>query len=136
MCLIDNTDGQLGDASVQMCSPSMIHLREETFEPPLPPTPDDPVVGVAAGGDSSLLWTASGRVWAWGNSEYGQCLVGGQAIDQIRTPTEATEDLSRSISGKVVDVRFGGSFVVILDGELQSRKERRREECLRVYCDD
>lgn len=66
-----------------------------------------------------MLWTASGRLWTWGNSEYGQCLLKGQAINQIRTPTEATDDLARSVEGKVVDVQFGGSFVVILDGESQ-----------------
>lgn len=109
----NNTDGQLGDASVKICSPKLISVR--SFDPPLPPSLQDPIVGVAAGGDSSALWTASGRIWAWGNSEYGQCLVGGKTIDRIGTPTEASHDVAQSIEGRVVDVRFGGSFVVVLD---------------------
>jgi hypothetical protein len=123
-----NTDGQLGDASVQMCSPSLIHLKGDLFEPPLPSSSDDPIAGVAAGGDSSILWTASGRVWAWGNSEYGQCLVGGEAINQIRTPREATHDIKKSIKEKIVDIRFGGSSLVVLDGESHCVRER----CLRL----
>lgn len=109
----NNTDGQLGDLTVKICSPSLITLK--SFDPPLPPSSEDPVVGVAAGGDSSILWTASGRVWAWGNSEYGQCMVGGKPIDRISISTEASHDIAQSIEAKVVDVRFGGSFVVVLD---------------------
>lgn len=109
----NNTDGQLGDSTVNICSPSLTTLK--SFDPPLPPSSKDPIAGVAAGGDSSILWTASGRVWAWGNSEYGQCLVGGKAIDRISIPTEASQDIAQSIEGKVVDICFGGSFVLVLD---------------------
>jgi hypothetical protein len=59
-------------------------------------------------------------VWAWGNSEYGQCMVGGKAIDRIDRPTEASESIAQSTEGKVVDIRFGGCFVLVLDGELMT----------------
>ena len=113
-----NTDGQLGHPSIQFSSPSFERIQPECFQPPLPPAEEDPVVGVAAGGDSSGLWTASGRVWCWGNSEYAQALVGGEPIDRIDVPTEATVSIANVLEGaKVVDIKFGGSFVVILDGE-------------------
>lgn len=80
---------------------------------------DDPLVGVAAGGDTSIVWTQSGRVWGWGNSEYGQALVGDEAIDRIDVPTEATDALKQALApgARVVDVKLGGSFVVVLDGK-------------------
>lgn len=112
-----NTDGQLGLPSIRVSSPSLRLLCMETFQPSLPLSEDDPIVGVAAGGDTSAIWTASGRIWAWGNSEYGQALVGGKAIDRIDVPTEATDDVAQAIESKVVDIRLGGSFVVLLDGE-------------------
>lgn len=113
-----NTDGQLGHPSVQFSLPSFESIRPESFQPPLPPTDEDPIVGVAAGGDSSGLWTASGRIWCWGNSEYAQALVGGEPIDRIDVPTEALSSVASALQGaKVVDIKFGGSFVVLLDGE-------------------
>ncbi|PWN36657.1 RCC1/BLIP-II [Meira miltonrushii] len=111
-----NTDGQLGLPSVQFSLPSFKSIQPESFQPPLPPTEEDPIVGVAAGGDSSALWTASGRIWCWGNSEYAQALVGGEPIDRIDVPTEASSSVASVLQGaKVVDVKFGGSFVVLLD---------------------
>jgi Regulator of chromosome condensation (RCC1) repeat len=113
-----NTDGQLGQPSVQFSSPSFERIRPEIFQPPLPPTEEDPVVGVAAGGDSSGLWTASGRIWCWGNSEYAQALVQGEPIDRIDVPTEASGSIASILEGaKIIDIKFGGSFVVLLDGE-------------------
>jgi alpha-tubulin suppressor-like RCC1 family protein len=101
-----------------------MRLDPQSFEPPLPSTLQDPVVGIAAGGDSSMLWTLSGRMWAWGNSEYGQCLVRGKAINSIVRPTEASIDVAQCTKGKVVDVRFGGCFVLVLDGEPKRWGER------------
>ncbi|UZJ57353.1 hypothetical protein CBS101457_006673 [Exobasidium rhododendri] len=110
-----NTDGQLGDPEVRISSPSLVRLDPNQFEPPLPHTSHDPIVGISAGGDSSALWTSSGRIWAWGNSEYGQCLVGGKAIDRIDRPTEASVDVARCTEARIVDIRLGGCFVVVLD---------------------
>lgn len=113
-----NTDGQLGHPSIQLSSPSLKRIPLESFQPPLPPTEEDPIVGVAAGGDTSAVWTASGRIWCWGNSEYGQALVQGEPIDQIKVPTEASSCIADVLQGaKVVDIKFGGSFVVLLDGK-------------------
>jgi hypothetical protein len=118
-----NTDGQLGSRSHRICSTSF--TKVDLSAAGVPASNQDPIVGISAGGDTSVLWTQSGRLWGWGNSEYGQALVGAEAIDRIDVPTEASEDLAKSIEGKVIDVRFGGSFVIVLDGEsaLLSRKE-------------
>lgn len=110
-----NTDGQLGNPSIRLSSPSLLQLNLNTFHPPPPSPEEDPIVGVAAGGDSSMFWTHSGRVWAWGNSEYGQGLVQSKAIDRIDVPTEATQDLTNVLGAKVVDIQLGGSFSVLLD---------------------
>lgn len=114
-----NTDGQLGlgppttpDTASRISSPSFISLPLSQLNL----SPDDSLVGVAAGGDTSFAWSQTGRVWAWGNSEYGQGLH-GRAIDRIDAPLEATEALPSEM-GKVVQIAAGGPFVVVLDGEL------------------
>lgn len=112
-----NTDGQLAQPAVRISSPSLARLDSTAFDPPLPPDEHDPVAGVAAGGDTSLLWTASGRIWGWGNSEYAQALVGGKAIDRIDVPTEATQAVADATgNSRIADIKLGGSFVVLLDG--------------------
>lgn len=115
-----NTDGQLGLPDHRVSLPSMLEIPPPSFLPQgLPDVSEDPLVGIAAGGDTSIAWTKSGRVWGWGNSEYGQALVNGEAIDRIDVPTEATEALAQALvpGARVVDVKLGGSFVVILDGK-------------------
>lgn len=116
--LLVNTDGQLGDSSVRMSSADLINLDGARFSPALPTLADDVILGIAAGGDSSILWTSSGRVWAWGNNEYGQCLVKSTSREQILAPTEVG-GISDKIEGKVLDIRLGGCFVVVLDGMLR-----------------
>lgn len=114
-----NTDGQLGLPEHCISLPSLLAIPPSSFQPVLPSMDDDPLVGVAAGGDTSIVWTRRGRVWGWGNSEYGQALVGGEAIDRLDVPTEATDALKQALApgARVVDVKLGGSFVVILDSE-------------------
>lgn len=86
-----NTDGQLGRSDAGRCDATLRRLA-------LPP-----VRWVRAGGDTSLACCTDGRLYLWGNTEYGQA---GRDGDQLRTPTAAPFD------GHFVDARVGGSFVV------------------------
>lgn len=86
-----------------------------------------PVFCVAAGGDTSFVWSKSpdgpSRVWAWGNNEYSQCLLtasreAGEA-EQLTFPTEVTDNIASLLNRQLVieEIKLGGSWTVILDGE-------------------
>lgn len=72
---------------------------------------------VRAGGDTSLTLTENGRMFVWGNTEYGQALC--DSGDQLRTPTAAPCDIP------LADARLGGSFVVLRDGTYAVRMHAR-----------
>jgi len=72
------------------------------------------LIGISAGGDTSFAWTKESKIFSWGNSEYGQAL-GGEVVQQIVEPREI-KVLEKGM-GKVKDVKVGGSFVLVLDGE-------------------
>ncbi len=74
----------------------------------------DELVGVAAGGDTSFAWSRTGRVWSWGNSEYGQA-GHGRAIDRIDEPLEATGALREAGVRGVRKIVVGGPFAAIHD---------------------
>ena len=80
---------------------------------------DDDLVGISAGGDTSFAWSKNGRLFSWGNSEYGQAL-GNEILDQILKPREV-ENFHQEM-GKIKDVKGGGSFVTVLDGEFEKKK--------------
>lgn len=106
-CGLD-TDGQLGNGTRRF---------SRALRPvPLPElAPGDSFVRVAAGGDTSYLLSAHGRLWMWGNAEYGQALQPPDTSvgDQVTPPVEAALG---ACEARIVDVRVGGSFVVMLDG--------------------
>lgn len=91
---------------------------------------------LAAGGDTSFAWIQAGdqvRAWAWGNNEYGQCLVsdahagdvgtGAAAAlhspDQLPFPVEVTQAIQQALGSgrRLADVKVGGSWLALLDGE-------------------
>lgn len=92
-----NTDGQLGRADAGRFD---THLRRVALPP---------VDWVRAGGDTSLARATDGRVWVWGNTEYGQACLPG---DQLRVPHAMPLD----VGGSVADARLGGSFALLLTG--------------------
>lgn len=90
-----NTDGQLGRADAGR------------FDAALRRVAMPPARLVRAGGDTSLALATDGRVFVWGNTEYGQAGLDG---DQLRVPTAAPFAIP------AVDARVGGSFVLFQTG--------------------
>lgn len=78
------------------------------------------IVAVDACADTSLALTADGRVYAWGNSEYGQ-LFHGTAHDTIVRPALAA---SLQRAGRVRAIAAGGTFSAVLTGT--AAVDRRR----------
>lgn len=124
-----NTDGQLGrglaDSSTHDHAFESVSLSDEVeIASPL---------HVAAGGDTSFAWTdepeTSSRVWVWGNNEYKQCLSGRlDEFDQVTTPTEVTDVLAASLGPNftVRDIKVGGSWTAVLDGECYAQSVTRK----------
>ena len=81
-------------------------------------------MSVSAGGDTSFAWSKAGRVWAWGNSEYGQA-GHGKPIDRINEPLEATGPLKDAGVQGIKQIVVGGSFAAILDGEYGETAQRQ-----------
>ncbi|KDN48858.1 RCC1/BLIP-II [Tilletiaria anomala UBC 951] len=107
-----NTDGQLGikSATTRFRTHTLRRIDSSLFKL----KDGDQIAGIAAGGDTSFAWSDSGRVWSWGNSEYGQA-AHGKAIDRIDEPLEATEHLRSAGVKQVKHISAGGSFTTILD---------------------
>lgn len=99
-----NTDGQLGDPSAGAWTPV---LRRAA----IPLGPKERLVRVAAGGDTSAALTDHGRLFVWGNTEYGQALQPTSPAEQEAVPVLAT-----ALPPRICDVQLGGSFVLLLDG--------------------
>lgn len=99
-----NTDGQIGDPSAGTWTPV---LRRAA----IPLAPMERLVRVAAGGDTSAALTDHGRLFVWGNTEYGQVLQPADMADQQVVPVLAT-----ALPPRICDVQLGGSFVLLLDG--------------------
>ncbi|POY72465.1 hypothetical protein BMF94_4291 [Rhodotorula taiwanensis] len=104
-----NTDGQigLGAAEADVFGFTKVDLPAEIAQ-------EGGVARISAGADTSALVTASGRVWTWGNSEYGQAMH-ARKIDQILRPLEIDHSFLPP-SRQLVDYRCGGSFALALDG--------------------
>ncbi|WFD20281.1 hypothetical protein MCAP1_002525 [Malassezia caprae] len=99
-----NTDGQVGDPGAGTWTPV---LRRAA----IPLVPQERLVRVVAGGDTSAVLTDHGRLFVWGNTEYGQALQPDDTADQQTVPLLAT-----ALPPHVCDVQLGGSFVLLLDG--------------------
>ena len=87
----------------------------------------DRFVQVAAGADTSYVLSAAGRLYAWGNSEYGQALLSDGVCDRVERPVEVTQALERAYAAadadtdvggaRIVKVVAGGSWVGVLDSK-------------------
>lgn len=79
---------------------------------------NEKIVKVSSAGDCVLALSQSGDVFGWGNTEYGQFnSFAGLSVDdqQIHTPRHL---FGAEKFGRIVDVAAGGSFCLILNGEL------------------
>lgn len=95
-CWGGNFSGQLGTNDLSRARPAVVAGLE------------GPVSAVDAGGDQSCA-LISGRVWCWGDNEYG--LLGDDTLGSRSTPAEVP-----NLSADVVTVAMGGSRAcVILD---------------------
>jgi alpha-tubulin suppressor-like RCC1 family protein len=103
----DNEDGQLGTGNT----------RAENVPTAIPMTAfaGKTVVGIAAGLDLSLAWTADGAVFAWGRSGDGQC---GVFTDRVLTPRLID---TGALAGRAVKKVVAGShfaLAITTNGEL------------------
>lgn len=95
-----HTDRQLG---VPSHAPYLATLQRV----PIPLDHGERVTRLAAQGDTSVALTSQGRVFLWGNTEYGQHLR-ADPVDRLETPTLLPIDQT------VCDIQLGGSFVLAL----------------------
>ncbi|KAI8088523.1 regulator of chromosome condensation 1/beta-lactamase-inhibitor protein II [Thamnidium elegans] len=94
-----SADGQLGQGFEDKTVPSPLSLEIE-------------IKKLSSSTDYTFALGTDGRLWTWGNSEYGQGIQ-GKIIDRILEPLEVKLN-------DVVDVAAGGPFSVILtkDGQV------------------
>lgn len=118
-----NTDGQLGRQVGSEEDSCLQVLHSSSFAPALTGLSPGTEWQVAAGGDTCFAWTvesSQSRVWAWGNNEYGQCLVcPDDGHEQLTKPRDITLDVQASIGtdASIRDMVVGGSWVAILDSK-------------------
>lgn len=120
-----NTDGQLGVTPVERGDAVPIQpLISRTFTRVPLSIPEEEMVEVACGADTSYVLLGSGDLYAWGNSEYAQTLAGTH--DRITTPTHIPNPLITAYTSanlpfdtitppRINKIVAGGSFVVLLD---------------------
>ena len=68
---------------------------------------EDKIIQVSLGGSHSSALTASGRIFTWGEGDYGR-LGNGASTDKY-TPTEITNRFSLTEGDKIIQVSLGGS---------------------------
>ena len=75
---------------------------------------NEPMAGVAAGGNHTCAWSAEGDVWCWGSNSRGQLGDGTRTLHT--TPVQVT-----GLDGRVTAVATGGWFTCALleDGGVQ-----------------
>lgn len=95
-----HTDRQLG---VPSHAPYLATLQRVL----LPLADGERVTRLAAQGDTSAALTSQGRVFLWGNTEYGQHLR-PDPVDRLDVPTLLPIDKT------VCDIQLGGSFLLVL----------------------
>ncbi|KAJ2088292.1 hypothetical protein IW138_004369 [Coemansia sp. RSA 986] len=69
---------------------------------------DVPIVDISSSTDFTLALSKDGRLFYWGNSEYGQCMT-GEKIDQVLAPIEMPFN-----NGKIIGIAAGGSHTLVL----------------------
>ncbi|CAO3610820.1 unnamed protein product [Mucor hiemalis] len=88
-----SADGQLGQGHEDKDTPSKLNLQSDLRK-------------LASSTDFTLALSKEGKLWTWGNSEYGQGMQ-GKVIDRILEPMQI--DLA-----DVMDIAAGGPFSVVL----------------------
>ncbi|GAA5887220.1 hypothetical protein JCM16303_007381 [Sporobolomyces ruberrimus] len=109
-----NTDGQL---SLSSSNTSDHYSLTRIPLSPLLTTQEGGILKILSGGDTSGLITKSGKLYTWGNSEYGQG-GHGKVLDQVTEMVEAVgvrEVVLREGGRRIIDYQCGGSFGVVLD---------------------
>ncbi|KAJ2550597.1 hypothetical protein EV175_004005 [Coemansia sp. RSA 1933] len=72
---------------------------------------DTPIVDISSTTDFTVALAATGRLFYWGNAEYGQCMT-GEKIDQVLAPIEMPFN-----GDKIVDIAAGGCHVLVLSSD-------------------
>ncbi|KAJ2520178.1 hypothetical protein H4217_002220 [Coemansia sp. RSA 1939] len=67
-----------------------------------------PIVDISSSTDFTLALSADGRLFYWGNAEYGQCMI-GKKIDQVLAPLEIP-----FTDGTIVKIAAGGCHALVL----------------------
>ncbi|MDR1426980.1 MAG: Ig-like domain repeat protein [Bifidobacteriaceae bacterium] len=100
-----NGYGQLGQGSTEdITSPALLQL---------PNLGNDRVTQIAAGGAHSLFLTSAGKVYAFGDNQYGQLGIGSTVRPASPTLVPALSNLS---SDKVVQISAGVNHTLALTG--------------------
>ncbi|XMB73072.1 InlB B-repeat-containing protein [Mycoplasmatota bacterium WC30] len=94
-----NGYGQLGDGTTvdkysQIEITSQFNLQE-----------DEMIINISAGTDYSAALTSFGRVFTWGNNEYGK--LGDGTNTNRHTPTDITSNFDLSSEDKVISILLG-----------------------------
>ncbi|KAJ1905503.1 hypothetical protein LPJ81_001894 [Coemansia sp. IMI 209127] len=72
---------------------------------------DVPIVDIDSSTDFTLALSADGRLFYWGNSEYGQCMT-GEKVDQVLAPIEMPFN-----GGTIVGIAAGGCHALVLSSD-------------------
>jgi alpha-tubulin suppressor-like RCC1 family protein len=103
-----NVQGQLGQGTSGSAARSNIPLLVD-----IPGT----VVKVVAGTNTSLAITDDGKVWGWGQSDYGQ-LIKGTIVDGVLTNADSSNTLKpveiQGLPSDVVDAHIGSRWGIAL----------------------
>ncbi|KAJ1736657.1 hypothetical protein LPJ72_001187 [Coemansia sp. Benny D160-2] len=67
-----------------------------------------PIVDISSSTDFTLALSVDGRLFYWGNAEYGQCMI-GKKIDQVLAPLEIP-----FTDGTIVKIAAGGCHALVL----------------------
>ncbi|MGV3550042.1 RCC1 domain-containing protein [Rhizobium sp.] len=109
-----NVQGQLGQGNSGSATRSNVPVLVD-----IPGT----VVKVMAGTNTSLAVTSDGKVWGWGQSDYGQ-LIKGEIVDGVLTNADSTNTLVpteiQGLPDNVIDAHIGSRWAIALtaDGEV------------------
>jgi len=102
----DNEYGQLGDeTTIQRNTPIDITASFNLNE-------DETIIQVSLGGAHSSALTSTGRLFTWGDNEYGQ--LGDETTIQRNTPTDITASFNLNEGETIIQVSLGGYHSSVL----------------------
>ncbi|KAI8869394.1 RCC1/BLIP-II [Ramicandelaber brevisporus] len=111
-----NADGQLGrtsdDSLHATCRPFPVGVEGHSLDTGV--LSERNIRKITCSADTTLALTEDGSLFAWGNSEYGQAMLGSK-IDRVSQPVKVD-----TLSHSVVDIAAGstGSLVLCDDGNV------------------